>query len=142
STTYTNPAYGVTLKLPGRWMRVRPPYPSFCTLAGDPSDGPSRFDVMFWPIYTASPASLDDEANMMAVMYQRNAGWTFRGGESLQINGRYARILRFSTSPRDDLTLVVVKKWPATYGLLFTGPGDATEDWQHLRAALSQSIEI
>jgi|GEM_PF-5194605 hypothetical protein len=143
STIYTNPAYGVTLKLPGQWRRARAPFRSFCTLAGSPDGGLTRLYAMFWPIFTGAPASVDTESNMIAAGYRRNAGWTLLGSESIQINGRDARMLRFSIPQGNaELALIVVNKWPATYALAVTGPSNAPDAWQRLRAALPQSIEI
>ena len=68
STTYTNPPYGVTLKLPGKWVRVRPPYRCFITLAGSLDSGTPHFDVMFWPIFTGVPSSVDTASSV----YQRS----------------------------------------------------------------------
>ena len=141
-TVYANPAYGVSLNLPGQWVRVQSPFKSFCTLIGSPDAGPGRFDVMFWPIFPALATSIDPDANAVRDRYIK-LGWTLKSEEWTRVNGRRARVLRFAASvQRRDLDVVMVKKWPVTYALAFTGASTQQNGWQRLRDSLPQSLAI
>ncbi len=141
-TIYANPVYGVSLNLPGQWVRIQSPYKSFCTLIGSPDAGSDHFDVMFSPIFPALSLSIDADANAIRDRYNRQ-GWTLQSEESIRINGKRARVFHFATSvQRLDLDLVLVKKWPVTYAIAFTGDSTQQAGWQRLRDALPQSLQI
>lgn len=143
STTYTNPPYGVTLKLPGKWVRVRPPYRCFITLAGSLDSGTPHFDVMFWPIFTGVPSSVDTQAAFISAAYSRGAGWKLEKSETMQINGREARVISFATQQHNlSLALVVLNKGSVTYALAFAGPGNEPDAWQRLENALPTALTI
>jgi hypothetical protein len=143
STTYTNPPYGVTLKLPGKWVRVRPPYRCFITLSGSPDSGATHFDAMFWPIFTGVPSSVDTQAAFISAAYSKGAGWTLEKSETMQIDGRDARVLSFATQQHNlSLALVVLNKGSVTYALVFAGPGNAPDGWQQIHDALPNAITV
>lgn len=136
-TVYTNPKYGVTLTLPGKWHQVPPPYRSFCTLSGG-----NGFFAMFWPIFPAPGATVDQDAEMLKQSYLKRGRWTLVSDSRTDINGRAGRILRFQTNSRGgDLQLTIVKKWPVVYALAINGPHDSSE-WPGITDALQQSIEV
>ncbi|MGA2509307.1 MAG: hypothetical protein ABSG27_03690 [Candidatus Acidiferrales bacterium] len=137
STTYANPKYGVTLKLPGRWEFSPTPTKYLCHLLS--SDGFNAVFELDFPVLTPS---VDSDAAMVARRYEGRDGWTLDSEESLEVSGLPAHVLR-TTSPRKiGINVLLVKKWPLVYGLDVAGPADAADEWQRLRAALPQSIEI
>ncbi len=143
STTYTNPPYGVTLKLPGKWERVRPPMNCFVTLGGSPDSGATHFDAMFWPIFTGVPSQVDTQAQVISAAYSMTAGWKLEKSEAMEISGRYARVMSYATQQRNlSLTLVVLNKGSVTYSLVLVGPSDAPEAWQQLENALPNAITV
>jgi hypothetical protein len=143
STTYANPPYGVTLKLPGRWVRVPPPYPCFVTLAGSPDSSATHFDVMFWPIFTGLPSSVDTQAMLIGAAYSRGAGWKLEKSETMQIDGRNAHVMSFATQEQNlSLTLAVLNKGFVTYALIFAGPENAPDDWRQIHEALPQAVSL
>ena len=136
-TVYTNPKYGVTLKLPGKWRRVRPPFKSFCTLASS-----SGMSAMFWPIFPAPGANVDQDAQIIAQGYTRQGRWTMESDSVVEVNGRRGRKMRFQTNfAGQELEMVVVKKWPVLYALAITAPRDS-DDWSEIEDALPQSMEV
>jgi hypothetical protein len=142
-TTYTNPPYGVTLKLPGKWVRVRPPINCFVMLAGSPDYAANHFDALFWPIFTALPSSVDTQAQFIIASYSAGMGWKLEKSETMQINGREARVMSFATRQQNlSITLVVLNKGNVTYGLILSGPGIESEGWQHIEDALPDAITI
>ena len=143
STTYTNPPYGVTLKLPGKWVRVRPPMNCFVALGGSPDSGATHFDAMFWPVFTGVPSPVDTQAQFISAAYSVAEGWKLEKSESIQINGRYARVMSYATQQRNlSLTLAVLNKGSVTYSLVLVGPSNAPDAWQQLEDALPQAITI
>ena len=143
STTYTNPPYGVTLKLPGKWERVRPPINCFVTLSGSPDSGATHFDALFWPIFTGLPSSLDTQAQVIIASYSAGMGWKLEKSETMQINGRDARVMSFTTTRRNlSVTLVVLNKANVTYGLIFSGPGIESDGWRQIEDALPNAITV
>jgi hypothetical protein len=142
-TTYTNPPYGVTLTLPGRWARIRPPINCFVTLGGSPDSGATHFDAMFWPVFTGVPSQVDTQAQLISAAYSVAAGWKLEKSESMEINGRYARVMSFATQQRNlSLTLVVLNKGSVTYSLVLVGPSNAPDAWRQLEDALPNAIAV
>jgi hypothetical protein len=136
-TTYRNPAYGVTLKLPGAWTPSKVPTRFLCHLVAF-----DRFSAVMEADFPILTSSVDEDAALVARRYETNQGWALRSGESTTISGLPAHILRM-TSPRGfDVDMVMVKKWPVLYALSVAGPSDDSEHWNTVRAALLQSIEI
>lgn len=136
-TTYTNPAYGLTLKLPGRWLPSERP-------ASDPYlfhlvafDG---FHALFWPEFPVLTSSVNEDAARFVRGYETR-GWRLDSEESTSVSGLPAHVLRFD-SPRGNADLVIVKKGPALYTLSVAGPASDLDHWKMVRAALLQAIQI
>ncbi|HKV04347.1 MAG TPA: hypothetical protein VJO53_04470 [Candidatus Acidoferrales bacterium] len=137
STIYANPAYGVSLNLPGKWVHTRPPYKCFCTLSG-----PGKFVTMFWPLFPAPSPSVDAEAASISTNYRTRAGWILQSNESTPINRRPARLLRYKISNlHSDFMLVLVKQWPVMYASGITGP-ESSDEWQQIGDALPHALTI
>lgn len=135
-TVYTNPKYGVTLTLPGKWQKVFLQYRTLCNL----SDGKGLF-AMFSPMFPAPSATVDQDAEILKQSYLNRNHLKLVSDSRIEINGRAARIMRFQTNSGRDLELAVVKKWPVLYTLVITGPRESSE-WSGLTDALPKSIEV
>lgn len=133
-TTYTNPKYGVTLRLAGKWESADSPrYQDFCRLSG--SDGLSARLRPIFPVL----ASPDQFAAGFSGVFVKQ-GWTLVSDSRTQIHGRAGRILRFEKN-FTEVELVVVRKGPVLYELLISGMSDSSE-WPRITDALPQSIEV
>ena len=137
-TTYKNPAYGVTLTLPGRWLPSKTPVTDpylFHLVAFD------RFNAVFWPDFPAFTSSVDEDATRFVRGYEAR-GWRLDSEESTSVSGLPAHVLRFG-SPRGNFAdLVIVKKWPVLYTLSVAGPASDLDHWKMVRAALPQAIQM
>jgi hypothetical protein len=145
STTYANPAYGVSLTLPGKWRRAAVPNQnqSFIGLVADRDDSMAHFAAQFRPFFTGVPESVDMEANTLAGRYANLADTKLDNREQITIGDRTATILRFSTGARkSSFVIVVVNKGPVAYVLIIVGPADTAANWQRLDSMLPQSIRI
>lgn len=135
-TVYTNPKYGVTLTLPGKWQRVSLQYRTFCDL----SDGQGLF-AMFSPMFPAPSATVDQDAEILKQSYMNRNHWQLVSDSRTEMNGRAARIVRFQTNSGRDVELAMVKKWPVLYTLLIMGPRDSSQ-WSGLTEAVPKLIEV
>jgi hypothetical protein len=136
-TIYKNPAYGVTLTLPGAWTPSKHPTRYLCHLVGF-----NRFNAALEADFPVLTPSIDSDAALVAKRYETNQGWTLNGEESTSISGLPAHVLHMAGSSGIDVDLVMIKKWPVDYGLSVAGPTADSEHWKAVRAALPQAIEI
>jgi len=136
TTTYTNPTYGLAFKLPGQWLPSKTPTKFLCHLVGF-----GRFHAVLETDFPVLTASIDQDANVVAKRYQTAQDWTLNSDEPVSVSGLPAHLLRL-TPPRVDVELVLVKRWPVDYGLSVAGPADDADDWQRIRKALPQSLQI
>jgi len=136
-TTYKNPAYGVTLTLPGAWKPARGPDRFLCHLTA--SDGFNAVLAADFPILTPS---VDGDAALVANRYEKNEGWVLDSEQSTTISGMPAHILRLTTPRGVGVDLLMMKKWPVVYEVSVAGPSVDSERWKTIRAALPQSIQI
>jgi hypothetical protein len=136
-TTYTNPAYGLTLKLPGQWLPSKTPTKFLCHLVGF-----GRFHAVLETDFPVFTSSVDGDAALVARRYETAQGWTLNSDEPARVSGLPARVLRLTTPRGVDVDLVLVKRWPVVYGLSVAGPAGDSDDWQRVRQALPQSLEI
>jgi len=136
-TTYTNPAYGLTLKLPGQWLPSKTPTRFLCHLVGF-----GRFHAVLETDFPVLTASIDQDANLVARRYETAQGWTLNSDEPTHVSGLPAHMLRLTTPRGVDVDLMLVKRWPVDYGLSVAGPAGDSDDWQRIRQALPPSLEI
>lgn len=136
-TTYKNPAYGVTLTLPGAWAPSKSPTPFLCHLVAF-----TRFNAVLEADFPVLTPSVDSDAALVAKRYEMNQGWTLKGEESTTVSGFPAHVLHLTTSRGADVDLLMVKKWPMVYALSVAGPSADSEHWKIVRDALPQSIAI
>jgi hypothetical protein len=133
-TTYTNPKYGVTLKLPAKWEQTDTPrYQDFCRLSGN--DGLFARFRPFFPML----ASPDQFAEGFTSAFVKQ-GWTLVSDSRTEINGRTGHITRFEKNFA-QVEVVVVRKGPVMYELLISGSRRSSE-WSRITDALPQSIEV
>jgi len=136
-TVYTNPAYGVTLTLPGAWVPSKHPTPYLCHLVAF-----TRFNAVLEADFPVLTPSVDSDASLVAKRYEMNQGWTLKGEESTSVSGFPAHVLHLTTSRGADVDLMMVKKWPIIYALSVAGPSADSEHWKMVRDALAQSISL
>jgi len=136
-TIYRNPAYGVTLTLPGAWAPSKHPTPFLCHLVAF-----ARFNAVLEADFPVLTPSVDSDAQLVAKRYEVNQGWTLKGEESTSVSGFPARVLHLTTSRGADVDLMMVKKWPIIYALSVAGPSADSEHWKMVRDALPKSIAI
>lgn len=136
-TTYKNPAYGVTLTLPGAWKPTQGATRFLCHL-----NGPDRFNAVFGASFPVLTPSVDSDASLVANRYETIDGWVLNSQESTTISGLPAHILRLTSRRSVGVDLVMVKKWPVVYELSVAGPSADSEHWRIVRAALPQAIHI
>lgn len=137
STTYANPAYGVALTLPGQWDSPKAPQNFLCHLYA--SNG---FNAVLKAAFPELNPSIDSVAAINVSILQGRDNWTFDGEESAELSGLPARILHFTTPKHVDCDVILVKRWPVTYALSIAGPADATADWQRIRGAFPEALQI
>jgi len=136
-TTYTNPTYGVILKLPGQWLPSKTPTKYLCHLVGF-----GGFHAVLETDFPVLTASIDGDANVVARRYQTAQGWTLDSDEPIRVSGLPAHLLRLTTPRGVDVDLVLVKRWPVDYGRSVSGPAGDSDYWQRIRQTLPQSLEI
>jgi hypothetical protein len=136
-TTYTNPVYGLALKLPGQWLPSKTPTRFLCHLVGF-----GRFHAVLETDFPVLTPSVDGDANVVATRYQTRQGWTLNSDEPIRVSGLPAHMLHLTTPRGVDVDLVLVKRWPVDYGLSVAGPANDLDDWKRIRQALPQSLEI
>jgi hypothetical protein len=135
-TIYRNPAYGVTLILPGAWKPGHAPTPYLCHLIGF-----GRFSAVFAAAFPAFSSSVDGDAALVTKRYEAN-GWTLNSEESTTIRDLPAHILHLTSHRALDVDVVMVKKWPVDYELSVAGQSADSEQWEIIHAALRQAIQI
>jgi hypothetical protein len=136
-TTYKNPAYGVTLTLPGEWTPSKRPTPYLCHLVSL-----THFNAVLQTDFPVLTSSIDDDATLLAKRYTSYPGYILKGDEATRISGFPAHILQLSTPRGVDLEVIMVKKWPIVYGLSVAGPSGDSDDWKTVRTALPQALQI
>jgi hypothetical protein len=136
-TTYKNPAYGVTLTLPGEWTPSRKPTSYLCHLVAS-----THFSAVLQTNFPVLTPSIDDDATLLAKRYTSYPGYVLKGDEAASISGFPAHLLRLSTPRGVDLDVVMVKKWPVVYALSVAGPSDDSDDWKTVRSALPRALQI
>jgi hypothetical protein len=143
STTYSNPPYGVSLMLPGKWKRFAVPEENFAGLVGSPDEAGAHFDVLFRPIFTGIPVPVESQANNLAARYSAVFHWHVQKSQRILIYDREAMEVSFSqVGNNQSLVLVMVQKGAVTYLLFIFGPPDAASSWQYLDSVLPQTIKI
>ncbi len=121
-SVYRNPAYGVTLRLPGRWAREsRTPVGHYCQLRQLHTRAFAGFRTQF-----VSP--------------QQNISQ-----ESLTVNGRTARQLTFEYTLTGELwrmVMLLMNKAYNLYQVTLVGPVGDDDSWKELVESLSHAVEI
>jgi len=136
-TTFESPSAGVTLKLPGKWELSKTPTKYICHLVN-----PANFNAVLELDFPSLTPSIDVDAAQVTTRYETKNQWTISRDESIEVNGFPAHLLRMDTHRNVYVDIVLVKKWPADYGLSIAGRPDATDEWQRIEAALPQAITI
>lgn len=137
STTYQNPTYGLTLTLPGKWTLQTEQTMYLCRLASD--RGFRAVLAIDFPIFT--PA-IDTDAALVKSRYETRDQWTFQSEESIQVSGLPAHVLRMTTPHDFAVDSLLVKRWPLVYEFAVVGPANDTDDWQRIRAAFPQVLQV
>ncbi|HTW22659.1 MAG TPA: hypothetical protein VMD78_03615 [Candidatus Baltobacteraceae bacterium] len=137
STTYKNPAYGLTLTLPGDWRPSRRPTPYLCHLVAF-----TRFNALLEADFPILTPTIEDDAALVVKRYAGSPGLTLKSEQAMTVNGYPAHLLHLTSSRNVDLDMVMVKKWPADYVLSVAGPSDDFYDWNMVRAALPQALQL
>jgi hypothetical protein len=136
-TTYANPTYGVTMKLPGEWIPSKVPTRFLCHLIAF-----DRFHAVLEVDFPVFSPNIDNDAVLVARRYQARNSWTLNSEQSLQVSGYPAHLLRFSTARDVDADVLLIKKWPPVYGLSFAGPKDDADHWKLIRDAMPNALDI
>ena len=135
-TVFTNPDYGLTVKLPGTWRLGDSDVKYFCTLVED--GGLSAKPRPIFPMIYTTPDQYADAVDQVFL----KRGWTMVSDSEAKINGRDGHIIRFEKNSLARVAeIVVVKKWLVMYELLVVGPNDSKE-WPRITDALAESIEV
>ena len=143
STNYSNPKYGISLKLPGHWDRIGVNRNAFVGLADAPPRTSPRFLVMFQSAFTGVPVPIDSEASSIAGRYVGFQAVKLERIERTTIGGRDARVLHFTDDAHNrTFRIAVLENGPVAYILIILGPTDATARWQYLDSVLPQMIKV
>ena len=141
-SVYANPAYGVTLRLPGNWrQRAKSPIGHFCILYA-PEFGAS---ALFRPQFTTPQQSLDEFANGMIFGLINGARYKLTGQDRLTVNGQPARRISFEytlTGKPSQMALLVLKKGYYAYLLTIVAPPRDDDSWKNLMDSLDRAVEI
>lgn len=136
-TTFASPSAGVTLKLPGKWEHSKNSTRFLCHLISP--DGFNAVLELDFPILTPS---IDVDAAQVGKRYQLQNQWSIVRDQSLEVSGQPAHLLRMDARNNIALDLLLIKKWPAVYGLSIAGPSTSSDAWRRIEDALPQSIKI
>jgi len=136
STTFDNPKYGVTLRLPGKWSSIKEAPVDICHLLR--SDG--HFNVLIRPAFP-SFAPADAVATQMVARFQ-SQGWTVKRRETVSVGGTSGVELDLLTPKGAEVDELLVPKMPVIYFVALSGPASDEDTWRSLRGVLPQALVI
>lgn len=137
-SVYSNPDYGMKLRLPGKWQNGGAfADQQICNLFR-----PDGFTAMFrvrFPVF--SNAEELAQGMVWAAGLKKNPvevvdEWP------VDVNGSPGYVLEMEDSRKNRLVMVIVTSGPVAYILNLTGPQSAEEEWDSILEAISEAIEI
>jgi hypothetical protein len=142
-SVYRNPAYGVTLRLPGHWEQS--PGGSvmgiFCSLSR--SDGKA---YAFFQTHFASPRqNLDEQVAAMAFASTRMSHYKLVGIDRLKVNGRLARLITLESTSEGEFqrqAVLLIKKEYNLYSFEIYDHNGDEDSWKELMNSLSHAVEL
>lgn len=136
STTFDSPAYGVTLKLPGKWGSTQETSADICHLLR----ADRRFNVLVRPRFPsfAPPGAIAAQV----VNRFRSMGWIVKSEDSASVSGLPAEDFRLLSPKGVEVDEIIVQKLPVVYVVVVSGPPSDTDSWQRSHDALSRAISI
>ncbi|HEX9223384.1 MAG TPA: hypothetical protein VF860_08630 [Candidatus Acidoferrales bacterium] len=141
-SVYRNPAYGVTLRLPGRWAREsRTPVGHYCQLRQLHTRAFAGFRTQF----VSPQQNMDQFTGALVFGLAKRGSYKLISQESLTVNGRTARQLTFEYTLTGELwrmVMLLMNKAYNLYQVTLVGPVGDDDSWKELVESLSHAVEI
>ncbi len=143
-SVYRNPAYGVALRLPGRWVQAQAPIANYCALQQPNNGAYATFRVQF----SSPQQTLDQLAGVTMFGLVKGARFKLVGQDSLDVNGQAARrmIFEYALSGVDGkpsrMVMLMMKRGYNAYTVMIFAPLAGDDYWKELVDSLDRAVEI
>jgi hypothetical protein len=141
TTIYTNPKYGVGLRLAGLWIPDKTAQTAFCSLTNQEQAVQVLFGAEgIWPM-----TSLESFSKTLTENFVAQSRGTFEEQRTLNISGLEARQLTFRLH-KDGFELrqgvVLIKKGATVYAVWVIAPALMEENWKDVMGSLPGAVTI